>query len=75
MTGYCSNSPMRCEYARSMLIITQANHCCPKCGFSLVPANNLSNNFYKEQQYLILVLAIIALLLLVLSYIYYTNFV
>lgn len=75
MTGYCSNSPLRCDNAYTMLILTQDNNSCPECGLSLVPANNLSSSSYKEQQIINVALGIIALLLLVLSYMYYANFV
>ena len=75
MTGYCSNSPLRCHSACLMQIVSADDNCCPECGLSLVPANSLSSSSYKEQQLLSGLLAIIALLLVVTCYIYYANFV
>lgn len=75
MTGYCSNSPLRCNNARLMLIMSEDDNCCADCGLSLIPTNNLSSSSYKEQQFIGMGLVIIAVLLLVLTYIYYANFV
>ncbi len=58
-----------------MEIMTHDNDCCPECGLFLVSANNLSSSSSKEQQFLRVVLSLIALLLLVLTYIHYANFV
>ncbi|AMN49830.1 hypothetical protein AK823_08070 [Psychrobacter sp. P2G3] len=75
MTGYCSNSPMRCTNARSMTVLNQADNSCPQCGLSLVPADNSSSSSRMELQFLHASLAIIILLLLALIYISYANFV
>ena len=75
MTGYCSNSPLRCDNARLMTLLSYDNDCCPECGLSLVQVNNLSRSSHAEQNFLSLTLAIMVLLLLVLVYIDYANFV
>ncbi len=75
MTGYCSNSPLRCHHARSMAVLSQGNNTCPHCGMSLVPVNNLSSSSRAEQLILQLGLGIMAVLILTLVYIYYAIFV
>lgn len=75
MTGYCSNSPLRCENARLMTMLTHDDNCCPECGLSLVPVNNSSRSAYTEQNFLSLALGLMVLLLLILVYIDYANFV
>ncbi len=75
MTGYCSNSPMRCSNARAMSLLNQSDNSCPQCGLSLVPADSSSNSSRMELQFLHFSLAITILLLLALIYISYANFV
>ena len=75
MTGYCSNSPMRCTNAYSLIILNQADNSCSECGLSLVPAVSLSSSSRMELQFLHISLAITILLLLALIYISYANFV
>ncbi len=74
MIGYCSNSPLRCVNARSMIILNQADNNCPQCGLSLIPVNSLSSSTRMEQQFLHISFGITGLLLLALVYIYYANF-
>ncbi len=75
MTGYCSNSPLRCDNARTMTILNETDNCCTKCGLPLVTAFDLKDSSRRIQQFLSAVLAIMALLLLVLLYVYYANIV
>lgn len=74
MTGYCSNSPVRCVNARKLTLLNEANSRCPECGLSLVPANSLSSSARMEQQFLQFGLGIIAFLILVMVYVYYDSF-
>lgn len=73
MMGYCSNSPLRCPHARSMQVLHQANSSCPDCGLSLIPSNNVFSGGRFEQRVLQVILATIAILLLVLVYVYYVT--
>ena len=75
MLGYCSNSPLRCENARSIKLLNQIDSCCPKCGLFLLPAQNLSNQLRADEQFLRFVFLALAVILLVVTYIYYLNFV
>ncbi len=75
MTGYCSNSPMRCANARSMHLLNQADDYCPECGLSLVSSASLSKSSRTELRFLHSSLGIVVLLLLALIYISYANFV
>lgn len=75
MMGYCSNSPLRCHHARSLVVLSQVDDHCPHCEMSLVPANNLSGSAHFEQRFLQLSLAITVILLLVLVYLYYAILV
>lgn len=75
MTGYCSNSPMRCDNALNMTVINSADSNCPDCGRLLVASNNISSNSNIKLVILQLCLALMAIALLVLVYIYYANFV
>lgn len=75
MSGYCSNSLLRCDNARLMIKLYQTDNYCPKCGLSLVVADNLSESSRAEQYFLILCLVLIAILLLAVTYIYYLNLV
>lgn len=75
MLGYCSNSPLRCQNAMSMIVLSQTNDACPECGLSLIPAPHLSNNLRIDFQIIQLALLVLVLILLALVYIYYTIFV
>lgn len=75
MTGYCSNSPLRCSNAMSMTLLTEFDDSCPLCAMSLVPDNSANSSSYLEQRVLQLGLIITVILLLTLIYIYYANFV
>ena len=75
MRGYCSNSPLRCANARSAIVLNQIDHCCPECGLFLLPVQRISNRTGVTQRVLQLALVSMGLLLLALTYIYYTNFV
>ena len=71
MTGYCSNSPGRCSYARLVTKIGPAETCCPECGLALIPVIEPINDSESEQRVLMAGLSITGLLLLVLMYIHY----
>jgi len=75
MLGYCSNSPLRCENARSIKLLNQIDACCLKCGLFLLPAQNLSNQLRADERFLRLIFFVTALLLVIATYIYYINFV
>ena len=75
MLGYCSNSPLRCENARSIKLLNQIDSCCPKCDLFLLPAQNLSGQLRADERFLRLVFFVIAIILLAATYIYYLNFV
>lgn len=75
MFGYCSNSPIRCKNAHSMVVLDQVDACCPECGLSLVPVKSLGRQLKIDERILQLTFLVTALLLLFLVYIYYLNFV
>ncbi len=75
MIGYCSNSPLRCSNAKSMTLLNRLDNSCPQCGLSLVENVSMDSSSYFEQRALQLGLIVTVLLLLVLVYIYYANFV
>ena len=74
MIGYCSNSPLRCPHAKTIELLNQPNNCCPNCGLSLVTSSNLSKSALFELWILQTGLAVTAILLLVLVYVYYATF-
>lgn len=75
MLGYCSNSPLRCEKARSMTLLNQVDSCCPACGLFLLPAQNLNRQLRADERFLQYAFLATGLMLLVCVYIYYVNFV
>ncbi len=75
MLGYCSNSPLRCEKARSMEALNQVDSCCPECHLYLLPAQDISQQLRLEEKVLQFAILLIAFVLLTSTYIYYSNFV
>ncbi|BFM02573.1 hypothetical protein Psyaliredsea_12200 [Psychrobacter alimentarius] len=75
MLGYCSNSPLRCEKARSMEALNQVDSCCPECNLYLLPAQDISQQLRLEEKVLQFAILLIAFILLTSAYIYYSNFV
>lgn len=75
MLGYCSNSPLRCEKARSMEALNQVDSCCPECHLYLLPAQDISQQLRLEEKVLQFAILLIAFVLLTSAYIYYSNFV
>lgn len=75
MLGYCSNSPLRCDKARSMEVLNQPDSCCPECHLSLLPAKDISQQLREEERVLLFAVLLIALMLFMSVYIYYSNFV
>lgn len=75
MTGYCSNSPLRCSNAMSMMVLNQLDDCCPECGLTLIEDSSQDNSSHIELRILQFGLCIVVLLLLTLIFIYYTKFV
>lgn len=73
--GYCSNSPLRCVNAQTLVVINEKDNCCPECGLFLVPTNDKNSNALVELQNLYLSLGFIAIMTLALVYIGYKNFV
>ena len=73
MTGYCSNSPLRCPHAHSIALLNQANSCCPHCGLSLVATSSSSKSALFELRVLQFGLALILILLFALVYVYYAT--
>lgn len=75
MNGYCSNSFLRCDNARSVKVLVQTSHYCPKCEFSLIPAENANDSLRLDQKFLYVSLLLMVGLLLILVYIHYQKFV
>lgn len=75
MLGYCSNSPLRCENARSMKILNQIDSCCPECDLYLLPAQDISQQLRAEERFLLFAVLVIAVMLFASIYMYYSNFV
>lgn len=75
MLGYCSNSPLRCEKARSMETLNQVDSCCPECNLYLLPAQDISQQLRLEEKVLQFAILLITFILLTSAYIYYSNFV
>ncbi len=75
MTGYCSNSPLRCSRAMSMTVLNQLDNSCPECGLTLIEDSNQDNSSHIELRVLQFGLVVVVLLLLALIFIYYANFV
>lgn len=75
MLGYCSNSPLRCEKARSMEALNQVDSCCPECHLYLLPAQDISQQLRLEEKVLQFAILLIAFILLTSAHIYYSNFV
>lgn len=75
MLGYCSNSPLRCENARSMKILNQIDSCCPECDLYLLPAQDISQQLRAEERFLLFAVLVIAVMLFASVYMYYSNFV
>ena len=73
MLGYCSNSPIRCDNARTLKVLNQVDGSCPKCGLFLLPAPQLSKNLHVDERVLSLSLATIMLILLVSVYVFYKT--
>lgn len=75
MFGYCSNSPLRCENARSTKVLRQIDSCCPECHLFLLPTQNITQQLHVEEKFLRLVFMIVATILLIAVCIYFLNFV
>lgn len=75
MLGYCSNSPLRCKNARSAKVLNQIDSCCPECHLFLLPIQDVSQQLRIDEQFLRLAFLILALMLLIAVYIYYSKFV
>jgi RNase P subunit RPR2 len=74
MLGYCSNSPLRCEKAHSMILLNQVDTYCPECGLFLLPTQNLSRQLRADERFLQYTFLITGLVLLACVYLYYLNF-
>ena len=74
MLGYCSNSPLRCEKARTMEVLNQVDSCCPDCKLFLIPAQDISQQLRAIEQFLRLLILIVVCILLVSIYVYYSTF-
>ncbi|WP_201599698.1 hypothetical protein [Psychrobacter piscatorii] len=73
MLGYCSNSPLRCENARSAKILTQVDSCCPECHLFLVPAQDITQQLLADEQFLRFSVLLIVLVLLIAVYVHYLH--
>ncbi|MEC5210226.1 hypothetical protein RCH20_001293 [Psychrobacter sp. PL15] len=73
MLGYCSNSPLRCANARSMIMLNQVDQCCSECRLYLLPAQQQRDGSHVDQRVLQLALLVMVLIVLALVYIYYTG--
>ena len=75
MLGYCSNSPLRCENARSLIVLDQIDSCCPNCGLFLLPAQKRSDDLRAEKRLLCMAFFAVAVILVMVTHIYYTKLV
>ncbi len=75
MLGYCSNSPLRCDNALSLIVLDQIDSCCPICGLSLLPAQKRSHEWRAEERLLRIAFFAVAIILVLVVYIYYTKLV
>lgn len=75
MLGYCSNSLLRCEHARSLQLLDQIDSCCPSCGLFLIPTQKLSYKLRAEERLLRMAFFAVAILLVIVTHIYYIKFV
>ncbi len=75
MLGYCSNSPLRCEKARSMELLNQVDSCCPECHLFLVPVQDISQQLRTEEMFLLFAVLTIAFILFAGVYIYYSYYI
>ena len=73
MIGYCSNSPLRCENARSAKVLNQVDSCCPQCNVSLIPVQDVSQQIIADEKFLRFAILAVALVVLVFIYIYYAD--
>ncbi len=73
MLGYCSNSPLRCENARSAKILNQVDSCCPECHLFLVPAQDITQQLLADEQFLRFSVLVIVLMLLIAVYVHYLH--
>ncbi len=74
MLGYCSNSPLRCTKARSLEVLNSIDSCCPECHLFLLPAQDVNQQLRTDEKFLRLAVLMTALILFILSYVYYLNF-
>ena len=74
MLGYCSNSPLRCEKARTIEIMNQADFFCPECSLFLIPATNISQQLRTDVQFLRLSVLVTVSILFVSVNIHYLIF-
>ena len=75
MLGYCSNSPLRCEHARSLIVLDQIDCCCPNCGLFLISTQKISHKLRAEERLLRMAFYAVAILLMIVTHIYYIKFV
>ncbi len=75
MLGYCSNSPLRCENARSLRLLDEIDSNCPSCGLFLVPAQKLSHQLSADERLLRIALYVFAILLILVIHLHYTNLI
>lgn len=73
MSGYCSNSPSRCQKARTLEVLENADNICPECGSVLIPAKNLENRHRFERNFLYLGLVVVVISLFGLVYAFFSQ--
>lgn len=75
MLGYCSNSPLRCENARTAKILNRIDSCCPECDLFLLPAQDVRQQLSTDEYFLQFAVLGIVFMSFVFVYIYYLSFV
>lgn len=75
MIGYCSNSPLRCENARTLTLLNESSSDCPECKLSLVPEQDISKQLCTDEYFLKLIGLVLSVIMLIAVYIYYVHFV
>lgn len=75
MRGYCSNSPLRCEHARTLIVLSQTEGYCPTCGLALLPVQAFKRQLRTDEMCLRMAILMTGMVLLVMVYVYYAHFV
>lgn len=72
MSGYCSNSPVRCENARQLTTLNSQDGNCPLCGLALVRRQDVQDSSRLEYRFLYISLVVMIIGLILLTYVYFS---